>query len=88
MIKETEVFILKCNGIMNVGHNFPLNNHRIGKNILEIQYTQYRNNGTNSVYGEHVMRIGNIFFEVLGSKLSSARMAAVWKKLYLGMKYK
>jgi len=79
MCEETEKFILSCEGITRVQNNFLINNYRVGEDILEIQYMQYWNNGTRSVYSEHVMRIGEDRFEVFGSKMSANRMKAVWK---------
>jgi hypothetical protein len=79
MVAETEKFILSSQGITRIQKNYLKNSYRIGEKILEIQYQQFWQNGTSSVYSEHVIRIGEDQFEVFGSPTSAARMKAVWK---------
>lgn len=79
MAEETEKFILSCQGITRVEKRFLMNDYRVGARILEIQYQQFWNNGTSSIYSEHVMRIGEDEFEVFGSESSAKRMKAVWQ---------
>jgi len=74
MAAETERFIRSSQGIARVEKRFLMNNYRVGEKILEIQYQQFWNNGTSSIYSEHVMRIGQDKFEVFGSTSSAARM--------------
>jgi len=78
MSEETERFILSSQGIARVEKRFLMNDYRVGERILEIQYQQFWNNGTSSIYSEHVMRIGEDKFEVFGSESSAKRMKAVW----------
>jgi thiol:disulfide interchange protein len=77
MSEETERFILSSQGIARVEKRFLMNNYRVGEQILEIQYQQFWNNGTSSIYCEHVMRIGQDIFEVFGSTSSASRMKAL-----------
>jgi len=77
MSEETERFILSSKGIARVEKRFLMNDYRIGKKILEIQYQQFWNNGTSSIYCEHVMRIGEDKYEVFGSESSAKRMNAI-----------
>jgi hypothetical protein len=77
MAAETERFILSSQGIARVEKRFLMNNFRVGEKILEIQYQQFWNNGTSSIYSEHVMRIGQDKFEVFGSTSSASRMKAL-----------
>ena len=76
MSEETERFILSSQGIARVEKRFLMNDYRVGEKILEIQYQQFWNNGTSSIYCEHVMRIGQDKFEVFGSISSASRMKA------------
>jgi len=78
MIQETESYILSCEGVMKVRKGFLISSWPIQKEVLEIQYEQFWNDGTSSIYSEHVMRIGDDKFEVFGSEKSAARMEAVW----------
>ena len=50
MSEETERYILSSQGIARVEKRFLMNDYRVGEKILEIQYQQFWNNGTSSIY--------------------------------------
>ncbi|MBN2044319.1 MAG: HEAT repeat domain-containing protein [Anaerolineales bacterium] len=79
MVRQTENFIRSCKGITDVKHAFLITSMPV-RQVLEIQYEQFWDDGSSSIYNENVARFGEDQFEVFGSQKSAARMAAVWKK--------
>jgi len=80
MMKETETYILSCEGISSVEKAFLISNLPIKTDVLEIQYEQFWNDGTSVIYSEHAMRIGEDKYEIFGSEKSAKRMADFIKK--------
>ncbi len=77
MVRETESYILSCEGIIRVKRTFLISSLPVN-NVLEIQYEQFWDDGTSAIYSENVMHIGDDQFEVFGSEKSATRMTAIW----------